>query len=99
MFNQEEFKNQLFSKLNASSSPVEKIIEETLNDFFPISAEDGKYTLHYIRSYLDKSNFTVPNPEILFATAPLYALFRLENKKTNEFTESEVLLGDFPFLQ
>ena len=94
MFNSKEISKQLNSKFKTSFN--ETAIEEVLNSIFPVNSENGKYTLHYINSRLDKSNYHVPNPAILLATAPLYALFRLENKTTNEFTETEVFLGEFP---
>lgn len=97
MFSLDKSQEELKSKLNASTSPIETIVEEVFSEMYPINSEDDKYTLHYLSSRLDKSKFNIPYPEVLFATAPLYALFQLENNKTGEIIESEVLLGDFPF--
>lgn len=97
MFNPKEILNQLHAKLQTSYSPNENMIDEVFNGFFPMNSEDNKYTIHYISSRLDGSNYKIPNPQLLFATAPLYAKFRLENKTSNEISENEVLLGDSPY--
>lgn len=75
-------------------------IDEVLSNAFPITDHNGRYELQYVSSQMGKPNMTPEEAKSKNTTysAPLRAIFRLVNKEINDIIETEVFLGDFPYM-
>lgn len=75
-------------------------IQEVLSGTFPLTDNNGVYELRYVNSKMGEPKMTPEEAKTknLTYSAPLKAVFQLINKDIHDIQESEVFLGDFPYM-
>lgn len=76
------------------------LIDEVLKEVFPIEDNSGNFVLEYMHSKLEAPVVSPEEAKLKDMTysGVLKATLRLHNKEMGEITESEVFLGEMPFM-
>lgn len=79
---------------------IKEGMHEVLSDIFPITDNNNTYELQYISSEMGDPKMSPEDAKTnnLTYSAPLKGRFRLINKEVQSVVESEVFLGDFPYM-
>lgn len=92
--------NLIENQLNSFDQFVKKGIQKVLSETFPITDHNGTYVLEYISSEMGEPSMTPEEAKRknLTYSAPLKGVFRLINQDVEDVIETEVFLGDFPYM-
>ena len=92
--------NLIDCQLSSFDRYIKEGIHEVLSDIFPITDNNNKYELQYISSEMGDPKMSPEDAKTnnLTYSASLKGTFRLINKEVQDVLESEVFLGDFPYM-
>lgn len=95
-----ELPNLIESPIASYKEFLDNGIDEVLRGVFPISDHNGTHELSYVSCTIGEPTMTPEEAEMRNQTYsfPLKATFRLHNKEVDSLIESEVFLGNIPFL-
>jgi len=92
--------NLIENQLNSFQRFVDTGINQVLTEVFPVTDHNGTYELHYVSSEMGEPPMTPEEAKLknLTYSAPLKGTFRLINKEIDDVVETDVFLGDFPYM-
>lgn len=95
-----ELPNLLENQLLSFQKFINGGVDEVLRTVFPIQDNNGVYELEYVSSSMEYPEMTPEQAKQKNATysGRLKGVFRLINRDVKNIQESEVFLGDFPYM-
>lgn len=79
---------------------VDTGIDQVLRESFPITDHNGTYEFRYVSSSMGEPTMTPEEAKLknLIYSAPLKAVFQLVNKEIDDVMESDIFLGNLPYM-